>query len=263
MTWLEGIDISYAQAVTPKLAGLSFVAVKASEGNFRDPRYAMHAANVKAAGLPLIAYHFGRREWPVATQLATFQSVASDADAWALDYERSNVRTLMTETQARQFIKGWQAHDEIGLYGSEFNPWRLFPADSYGANWRWVANWGANPPQVAFDLWQYQGVGLDRDRATQSSLDKVLRKPAAGGDVKFSTLYEPAMSVAAPKGTSLRDFTGAEWTTLDTATTLETFGLADAHSGQFVVRVNTAHFYADGVKRPTLTIAVIPGGVPQ
>lgn len=82
--------------------------------------------------------------------------------------------------------------------------------------------------------------------------------------VKFVQAYDPPKSIAAPTGTVLKDFAGNPiGSPLTTPTHLETIGLADAHSGQFVVRISTAQFYADKVKRPTWAIATIPNGEPQ
>ncbi len=270
MTYLEGIDISWAQRKTPKLAGLAFVVVKASEGNGKDPRWDQHSAAVRDAGLPLMAYHFGRAEWPVSVQLDVFHSVAGSADAWALDYEPSpSAKTLMSEGAARQFIASWQQHDEIGLYGAEHFPWPTFPSDSFGAEWRWVAN-QAREPRVPFDMWQWAGRTIDRDRATQAALDKILRKsapvhPPEGNDVKFIQLNsadaEALPSMPIPVGTLIADFTGDQWDTITDATHLHYQpGLPDAHTGRPLVVVSTGRFYADRIKRPTVQIAVLPKG---
>jgi hypothetical protein len=267
---LEGIDISWAQDTTPHLDALDFVIVKASEGNFQDGKWDQHSAAVRAAKKPLGAYHFARAEWPVPEQVALFLRIAKDADYLALDYERSRHGTLMLEANARAFIKAVQkAGRKIGLYQSEYSP-ADYPTDAFGADWRWVANY-ATEPKCRHDVWQYSDSAgrLDRD-SYAGTLAQFLAcvsdapKPPEDTTVKFATLYPDApLSIAAPAGTQLFDFEGHQFATLDTPTHLPVYGKADAHNGRYTVEVLTGRFYADGVKRPTQVVALIPEGTPE
>lgn len=248
-TYLEGLDLSYAQTRTPKLAGLSFVVVKASEGNFKDSRWDQHSKAVRAAGLPLLAYHFGRAEWSVSEQLDIFESVSKSADAWVLDYEPSPTHhSLMTQAQAREFIAAFQQHDEIGLYGAEHFPWPTYPSDSFGADWRWVAN-QSQEPKVPFDIWQWAGGRMDRDRATPDALAKVLRKdtqpPASPEEPMLNLVPLTAHRVLdLPAGTVLtKTPDGDRYTQLSKAATLGLLGatgthycVADGDAGVYVPR---------------------------
>jgi hypothetical protein len=158
---IEGIDISHWQATTPDLTGRAFVFARATYGTSPDGRYAMHAANVRAAGRVLGAYHFARPITTgdsVAEQVAAFLAAGSGADLFALDRERDGDNGTMTQADARAFIAAVQATGRrIGLYASE----SAF-AD-LGQDWDWVANWSREPARH-WDFWQYRGSPLDLDR---------------------------------------------------------------------------------------------------
>lgn len=258
-----GIDVS-AHNGTFATEGQAFVFVRACYGSAKDTSFDAHFSRAKAAGVVTGAYCFGRFMDP-EFQADRLLEIASAADFLFLDREADEGHPTMTTAQARRFIARIHAKGrKVGLYASESG----YPADAFGADYRWVANY-SREPRIPWQWWQYRGTGLDRSyfRGTVAELRALASPPASaatGGTVKFSTLYDPPKSVAAPKGTVLRDFTGAPLgDPLPADTHLTTYGLADAHSGQFVVEVNTAAFYADKVKRPSLAIAVIPGGTPE
>jgi len=153
---LEGIDISYAQATTPSLIGLSFVFCRATYGGTGvDTMWATHSADVRSQGKVLGAYHFWYDGTSGATQAAHFLSIAPNADLYALDFEGSAV----DQTGAKAFIAAVQAAGKkCALYHS------LSGFPSWGQNYNWVADWSTTPPAISWTFWQYQGSPLDRDR---------------------------------------------------------------------------------------------------
>lgn len=151
---IHGLDISQYQATTPPLGSVDFVFVKATEGNgFTDPKYHLHASDVRAAGKVLGAYHFGRVEVDGASQAAYFLSVVgSDTKLVALDIEGTHA---ITPDNARQWISAVKAAGKVaGVYHSLSG----YPLD-LGQDFNWVADWSATPPSVKWDFWQYTSSG--------------------------------------------------------------------------------------------------------
>jgi len=180
----EGIDVSKYQATTPSLAGLSFLFAKATEGTTRDPRYAMHVANARKAGLVVGAYHFNYGPGPIAAQVAAFLAAAGDVDLYAVDVEGGNA---FSHAQTGAFIKGVQAAGkQCGLYHSESG---FFDA---GQDWNWVANWN-HVPAVHWTFWQYRGSPLDLDRFNGSPDElRAFTAPMEAPMVDFILLPGPA-----------------------------------------------------------------------
>ena len=164
---IRGYDLSQHQAVTPPFDGHSFVVLRASIGTAKDTRYDQHYAAARAAGVVVMAYHYGfpADRAPIADQAATFLEVAKDADFLWLDQEEAG----FDDAQAQAFID--QVHVKgkpIGLYHS---------ASGFGGvrcDAKWVADWrdaseAAGYPRTAdgskefpaWDLWQYDGAGAD------------------------------------------------------------------------------------------------------
>lgn len=176
VTSLLGVDVSHWQATTPSLIGLSFVFAKATEGkSIADAAYPMHSANVLKAGLHLGAYHFIRQGDPIDDQARWFIAHAANAAALAVDNEgahamtRQGVAALITAIR-----KADPQHRKVGLYMSE-SPYITGGFRAAGADFAWIANW-AHTPSVAWDIHQYSGAGLDRDRAySQAALDAIFR----------------------------------------------------------------------------------------
>lgn len=172
MSYAEGIDISTFQYPTPTLTGLSFVVVRAGYGSSAvDPRYAYHAANVRAAGLVLGAYWFWYYGQDNAAAVSTFLATAGAADLLFLDLEGTNANTAAGLASATDFIaKVHAAGREIGLYHS------LSGYPNLGQDINWPAYWSTIPPDgstgyksVAWDFWQYgsttiDGKSIDGDR---------------------------------------------------------------------------------------------------
>lgn len=152
---LRGIDISQWQPTTPDLTGLSFVFVRATYGTGYDTRYAMHAANVRAAGLVLGAYAFGRNG-DGAAQAATLLAAAPDADLYALDLEADGANPSMTAAQAQAFIAAMHAAGkQCGLYHS------LSGFPTLGQDWNWVAAWDGIDPGAGWTLHQWTNKAAD------------------------------------------------------------------------------------------------------
>ena len=168
MTYLYGIDISQHQLHTPNLANVDFVFARATYGAHGDSGYLVHEQNVRKARKVFGAYHFSRPITTgdtVAEQVRAFLLMAKDAELLALDWEedvyidangvkRSNGR--MTATDARKFIAAVHAEGRpIGLYASA----AIFR--DLGQDFDWVAKWGLTPPKRHWDIWQYDGGGVD------------------------------------------------------------------------------------------------------
>ena len=167
MIGLDGIDVSYAQRVTPDLTGLAFAFARATYGTSIDSMYATHSANFRKAGLVAGAYAFGTFGDGPAQALALLD-VARGADLLALDLETEHGKPRMTDDQARAFIAAVHGVGrKIGLYHSDSG----YPF--LGQDWDWVAKWGPDAPRRHWSFWQWQGAPLDRDRFTGSLADLV------------------------------------------------------------------------------------------
>lgn len=176
---LEGIDISTYQTTTPSLSGLSFVFARASYGTSPDIRYAQHAADVRAAGLVLGAYHYWQLADP-ASQVATFLAAAKGADLLAIDLEGAGSGTDTAHAQVTDMIARLAAAGRAcGLYHS------LSGYPELGQSFRWVAAWGSTPPPIPYTFWQYQGAPLDRDRYAGTLAE--LKALAEGGMYAIDT----------------------------------------------------------------------------
>lgn len=154
---VTGIDLSEHNEFTPDLAGLSFVICRASIGTRKDYRYDQHAANVRAAGLLLGAYHYNWNSLPIGDQVDAFLAAAGDVDFYFIDVESNEaIPEGFTEAQTAEFIRQVQATGrKCGLYHSQ-SGW--FDA---GQDLRWVAKWSSVPPSIPWDFWQNDGAGED------------------------------------------------------------------------------------------------------
>jgi hypothetical protein len=261
VAYLEGIDISYAQgAWTPVIAGEAFCWVKASEGISQDPYYATHANAVLSHGtIDLMAYHFGRQEWAPALQVAAFLQQTQRAKLLCLDYEYAVNRTLMTQAQAREFIRRLRAADplkrRIGLYGSQNNPWRVFPADLWGADFGWVAITGVSAPSVPWTFWQYGQRGLDHDRfnGDQAALDALIGRPAGGVDSMINRSGYPhnyAVAKGDPFYAKAGDATPVGHYSADAVVAVQG-RVIDPGGGWYEAWTTTSSGYSDNVDRPS------------
>ena len=164
---LKGIDISKYQDKTPSLAGLSFVAIRASIGAAKDELYDTHYANCRKAGPMVIAYHYGldAADVSIAKQVSTFLAAGKDADLLALDQEQSG----FSDGEAQAFVDGVRAAGRpCGLYHSSSG------FGGVNADFKWVADWRDSSeaegyPNTAdgtkevpgWAIWQYDGGGAD------------------------------------------------------------------------------------------------------
>ena len=180
-----GIDVSSYQSVSEYKAlipSLGFAAIKATEGTWHDPDYAMHVQAL--SGVPvLIAYHFGSRLVSGSQQAAEFLATAKGVTAYALDIEGGTHN--ISEAEGRAFILAVKrAVGKCGLYGSESG----FP--NWGQDWNWVANY-SREPAIAYDIWQYgpaaPNVDGDRSRLSVAQLASRLEATSA------SSLQEPLL----------------------------------------------------------------------
>lgn len=154
---LRGVDLSYWQSETPPLDELDFVMVRATYNVSADTRYAMHAANVRAAGRILGAYHFGTgRTLPELQAGAFLATIGPSVRLVALDLESDPIP--MTAEEAAAWIRAVQSSGrKVGLYHSASG----FPA--LGQDWDWIAAWDVPAPPAGADMWQSRGAPLDLD----------------------------------------------------------------------------------------------------
>lgn len=161
---LPGFDVSvFNSDLTQTLKGQSFAIAKASEALFADPKFAAHRLQIKAAGIPWGAYHFGQAGSTGPQQAAFFLAHCADAEFLALDAEAA---VLKSPQILRDFIAYVKAHDkrQILLYSSR----GTWPGD-LGQDGNWVADYDGDPdrmgvsPRVIWAIWQKSGSGVDRD----------------------------------------------------------------------------------------------------
>lgn len=197
---LWGMDISLYQPQTPDMTGLDFVCVKASQRDYVDPYWNQHRADVRAAGLFLVAYHFGV-DFDVATQVATFIGAAQWADAWVLDFETDPNGHSMSQGQARDFIARMQsAGYPCGLYDNCSNH---FDA---GQNWHWLADPANYCPNLARAIVQTRS-GVPRgDHSDLASLNDLLGSTGVQG---FQVTQDEPHNINIPKGTAVMGLGGA------------------------------------------------------
>lgn len=148
---LAGIDLSAWQEATPPLAGRAFVLARATYGLTPDARFAQHAAATLAAGAVLGAYHFGISGPTPEAQAAAFLAAVGGRTRWLmLDLEAEQGKVPMSAAEAHAFLVTVQGTGRrCGLYHS------LSGYPDIGQSWRAVADWGATPPPIPWDIWQY------------------------------------------------------------------------------------------------------------
>lgn len=172
---VAGIDVSSWQKTTPPLAGLGFVFARCSFGTNPDKLYAMHAANVRRAGLVLGAYHYWQDADPTAQATAILAALRASSvvppDLIAIDLEGTGSDTTTAHTQVASIMQELRSagFPRVGLYHSR----DLFPS-GFG-DYRWVAEWGSAAPDIAWAFWQYSDSGgmLDLDRFAGSADDLI------------------------------------------------------------------------------------------
>lgn len=250
-TYANGIDVSmWQRSIT--VGGLQFCIIKVSQSAYTDPLAPSHFATCEAANVPTGGYHWLDPQPDAATQARVFLNGAGPAKFLGLDVEGRILRNMpLAVTMAREFIAYIHSHDKrpILLYSSRGTwPWN---AISVGADGRWVADYGGDPALsgVAWDIWQYNGVGLDRDRMLPETLARLTGNaaptPATENDPMLNlvpTTYHRVIDI--PKGTILTKTPGGEqYTQLSADATLGFIGatnthyaVADGDSGVYVDR---------------------------
>lgn len=198
---LRGFDVSSHEVVIPALSTYDFAMLRSSYGTEPDSRYFGHLATARAAGLPVIAWHFGRHGG-VANQLTTMLRVAPDADGYALDLEADGSNPPMTRQEARDFIaRGQSTGRKFGLYDNESG----YP--DLGQDWRWVAYWKNNPPPIKWDIWQESRNGAP---IRQDGYDgTVAELKGTIGMLPLIVADDTPHAITIPSGTPVYDLGGA------------------------------------------------------
>jgi hypothetical protein len=213
-SYLDGIDISKWQPTTPPLAGQSFAFARATYATTVDPKYAMHVANFRRAGLVVGAYHFGVGFVTPLAQVKAFVAVAKDADLLVLDLERDTTKT-MTRAQGREFIRRLRAAapgKTILLYSSR----GTWPGD-LGQDANWVADYTGQPdrvgvsPRIPWAFWQWTSRPWDKNRfaGDLAELRALARVTKPVPQPPTSTEEEQVIVVTIEKFPAPRRFTAA------------------------------------------------------
>lgn len=269
---LEGIDVSAHQQGEPRTVGLSFLFARATYGPSLDGKFADHIAAAKAAGLDTGSYLFLLPKSycgvSVDDQVAVYlrASDAAGVDYYCIDWEGESdahgnvIHDAPTKAEMIRSVRLVQAAGHrCGVYSSEG-----YPYPSVGQDFRWVANY-SREPRIRYDIWQYQGSPIDRNRM-KTPLEEFRRKAgkaAPSTEMKYILAYDPPKTVSAPAGTILLDLAYNPIATQSTPTHFTTVGLADGHTGKYVVKVSTSRYAPDHKPRATWQVAIIPGTEPE
>lgn len=289
MAYAEGIDVSKYQpsiAGVLRLHGRSLCIVKVSEGTTPDPLAAQHFAACRAAHVDWMgAYHYLRIEVDGAAQARAFLAlVPDDVDFLCLDVEGRSLYDPATHGAflgiARYFILTLRAldpkHRPILLYSSR-GTW----PGALGQDANWCADYAGDPnrffarPRVPWIVWQYtsraDGMNLDADRFDEARLAALCGRdtpappvlpPSEDHAMKFIQMSSADVanlpSVAVPEGTRIEDFEGGFVSTVGPTSLRRLPGLVDAHTDHLPVVVVTGRYYADGLRRYTGQVAVLP-----
>jgi GH25 family lysozyme M1 (1,4-beta-N-acetylmuramidase) len=134
MAYVTGVDVSAYQTVTFPTTGLSFAAVKATEGaSYINPRHDQQVTHARAAGLVVLHYHFLRPGHTVQQQAAYFLQharpaagdiLAADWEDWAVTDDQKNqflaelLRSAPTHRRVLYTnLTGWKTHDRHSVCG--------------------------------------------------------------------------------------------------------------------------------------------------
>lgn len=158
-TGVDSIDFGQLRA-----AGVVGVVLKATQGTgFVDPTFAERvprALGVFGAGC-VGAYHFLDGSDPT-TAMTFFCNTIKGLGLWAaLDYEEhpASQCSLDQAVLSCQTLFGLTG-SWSGMYGSDGDLLgAAIDAGHFGSCWQWLARYGANPPNHAWNLWQYSETG--------------------------------------------------------------------------------------------------------
>ncbi|MFC9889822.1 GH25 family lysozyme [Streptomyces pilosus] len=182
---LHGIDVSAYQTSSYDTDGLSFVFVKATEGNsYTNPRLAAQTERARDAGLVVGFYHF---LWPgrLTAQAEYFVSSIPDrqGDVLAVDWETTGDGTRAGDAEKDRFlreVKELRPDHRVVLYCNR-DFWLDVDTTSYAGDGLWIADHvTAGRPRIEAEwrFHQYTDDPLDQNVAdfpSRSSLDEWAR----------------------------------------------------------------------------------------
>ena len=148
-------DVSTWQPDLLRLGDSAVCWIRASVPAGKDAKYDIHAAQVKAAGIPQLAYaavYPGDGAAQAATLLA---SVNADALGFGFDGREFGA----SDAEAAAFFAHLAAHDPRHRPTWQYQDYQ-HPYVENGAGHRWRARWGTTPPPDwrPGDFWQDQNV---------------------------------------------------------------------------------------------------------
>jgi hypothetical protein len=174
---LEGCDVSHWNAVGHYHG--DYVYAKATQGlGYEDPKFGEHKASIKAHGLVFLGgYHFAETSDGVA-QFNHFHAVSPDGLA-ILDWESYESGGTWHKASVAT-VEAWLAAAKArgrttALYGTAGDVHSV----TRNVDVRIIAAYGSQPSKP-WEIWQYQGIGLDLDRydGTLAQLKKLAGTPA-------------------------------------------------------------------------------------
>lgn len=201
---LSGIDIASYQGTSYNTNGLSFVFIKATEGDsYVNPHHAGQVATARGEGLLVGHYHFVRPgNMKVQAQYFKQQAAARPGEVLALDWEDPGVSCADKDAFMR-YLETVSPQNRVVLYCNR-DFWLNRDHTSYCGDGLWIADpHDAGKPRVQhpwlFHQWSEAG-GLDHDVANFANLAS-LKQWAA------KNVAPPATHPA----TSYVPFPGAAW----------------------------------------------------
>lgn len=149
-SFLQGLDVSKYQSVTPSLTGAFFLIARRGIGTKLDATYDTHIANAKKAGLMTGSYWYGIGNistMTVSEEVNAYIASEGKVDHHVLDWEGADG---FTAAQAKLFLALYKQRtgNRIWLYASESKFRDL------GQDFDWVANYSREPSRH-WDMWQY------------------------------------------------------------------------------------------------------------
>jgi lysozyme len=114
----KGADISLWNHVTSwedaKAAGLQWISIKASQRDYSDPKAVVHVRGARAAGIPIMPYHYLTDERSGEEQYEAFRGSIEACGGWAgmlvpaLDVEgNSNNRIKVSSSEYLDIAEAW------------------------------------------------------------------------------------------------------------------------------------------------------------
>lgn len=148
---IPGTDVSTWQPDQLRLGDSQFCWIRASVPGGKDAKYDAHAAQVRAAGIPQLAYAAvypgdGAKQ---ATDLLAH--VNADCKGFAFDGREFGA----SDDEAKAFFAALALHDPLHRPTWQYQDYQ-HPYVENGAKHRWRARWGVTPPPdwKPGDMWQ-------------------------------------------------------------------------------------------------------------